>query len=269
MDASRNWPSWRRREAHRLVTLTGVGGVGKTRLALELAARSADNFPDGVFVIELAAVGDPAAVPEAVAAVLGVTHQPGLNVADSVAGALEGRSRLLVFDNCEHVLDAAADMIESILSHSSTVKVLATSREGLRLADEQLWPVPSLVNTGVDSAAATLFVERAQAVAPTISLSRSKTPARTTARSERRSRGTRRARQRDRAVRVHSPFASAGVPGTPEGTIVHYADYIANDFASILMGVEPVHSAMRMVPKDLIAGVPARSVSVSARPDSR
>ncbi len=174
MDASRNWPSWLTAlKAHRLVTLTGVGGVGKTRLALELAARSADNFPDGVFVIELAAVGDPAAVPEAVAAVLGVTQQPGLNVADSVAGALEGRSRLLVFDNCEHVLDAAADMIESILSHSSTVKVLATSREGLRLADEQLWPVPSLVNTGVGSAAATLFVERAQAVAPTISLSRS------------------------------------------------------------------------------------------------
>jgi predicted ATPase len=160
-------------KAHRLVTLTGVGGVGKTRLALELAARSADNFPDGVFVIELAAVGDPAAVPEAVAAVLGVTQQPGLSVAESVAVALEGRSRLLVFDNCEHVLDAAADMIDSILSRSVTVKVLATSREGLRLADEQLWPVPSLVNTGVDSAAATLFVERAQAVAPTISLSRS------------------------------------------------------------------------------------------------
>jgi predicted ATPase len=160
-------------KAHRLVTLTGVGGVGKTRLALELAARSADNFSDGVFVIELAAVGDPAAVPEAVAAVLGVTQQPGLSVAESVAAALEGRSRLLVFDNCEHVLDSAADMIEAIMSHSSSVKVLATSREGLRLADEQLWPVPSLVVTGVDSAAATLFVERAHAVAPTISLSRS------------------------------------------------------------------------------------------------
>ena len=129
------------------MTLTGVGGVGKTRLALELAARSPPTFPDGVFVIELAAVGDPAAVPEAVAAVLGITQQPGLSVAESVAAALEGRSRLLVFDNCEHVLDAAADMIEAILSRSATVKILATSREGLRLADEQLWPVPSLVNT--------------------------------------------------------------------------------------------------------------------------
>jgi predicted ATPase len=157
-------------QGHRLVTLTGVGGVGKTRLALELSARSADTFPDGVFVVELAAVGDPAAVPDAVAAVLGVTKQPGLNIADSVAAALDGRWRLLVFDNCEHVLDAAADVIETILLQSSTVKVLATSREGLGLPDEQLWPVPSLAHIGAESAAATLFVQRAEAVAPTVSL---------------------------------------------------------------------------------------------------
>ena len=122
-------------------------------------------------MIELAAVGDPHAVPEAVAAVLGITQQPGLSLADSVAAALEGRSRLLVFDNCEHVLDAAADMIEAILTASATVTVLATSREGLRVADEQLWPVPALdVRSGVDSSAATLFIERAHAVAPGISL---------------------------------------------------------------------------------------------------
>ena len=158
-------------KGHRLLTLTGVGGVGKTRLALELAGRSVINFPDGVWVIELAQVGDPSAVPEAVAAVLGIIQQPGLSLADSVARTLEGRSRLLVFDNCEHVLDAAADMIETIFEHSTTVKILATSREGLRLRDEQLWPVPSLnVHTGADSAAATLFVERAQAVSPGISL---------------------------------------------------------------------------------------------------
>ncbi|MBE1550960.1 putative ATPase/class 3 adenylate cyclase [Mycobacterium sp. OAS707] len=156
-------------KAHRLVTMTGVGGVGKTRLALEVAARSVDDFPDGVWIVELAAVNDPAAVPEAVAAVLGIVQQPGLNLADSVAAALEGRLRLLVFDNCEHVLDAAADMIEAIISRSSTVKVLATSREGLRLADEQLWPVPSLVHSDVDSAAALLFIERAQAVSPVVS----------------------------------------------------------------------------------------------------
>ena len=89
--------------AHRLVTLTGVGGVGKTRLALEVAAHLADQFPDGVWAFELAAVADPAAVPDAVAADLGITQQPGKTVGESVASALEGRARLLVFDDCEHV----------------------------------------------------------------------------------------------------------------------------------------------------------------------
>jgi len=152
-------------KAHRLVTLTGVGGVGKTRLALEVAGRLVDEFPDGVWFFELAAVTDPAAVPDAVAAVLGITQQPGRSVAESVAAALEGRVRLLVFDNCEHVLDAAADLIEAILVASATIKIVATSREGLGIADEQLWPVPSLgVDGGVDSAAVALFVERAQHV---------------------------------------------------------------------------------------------------------
>ena len=122
-----------------------------------------------VWVFELAAVIDPAAVPDAAAAVLGITQQPGMSVASSVASALEGRSRLLVFDNCEHVLDAAADMIEAILAASATVKILATSREGLRVADEQLWPVPSLdVLAGVDSAAATLFLQRAGLLRPVL-----------------------------------------------------------------------------------------------------
>ena len=150
-----------------MVTLTGVGGVGKTRLATEVAARLADDFPDGVWFFDLAAVADPAAVPDAVAAVLGITQQPGKSVSESVAAALEGRVRLLVFDNCEHVRDAAADLVEAILARSATVRVLATSREGLGVADEQLWPVPSLdVGTGIDSAAVKLFVERARSVAP-------------------------------------------------------------------------------------------------------
>jgi predicted ATPase len=153
-------------KAHRLVTLTGVSGVGKTRLALEVAARLSNEFTDGVWVFELAAVTDPAAMPDAVAAVLGITQQPGRSMGDSVAAALEGRVRLLVFDNCEHVRDAAADLVEAILAHSATVKVLATSREGLGVADEQLWLVPSLdIGTGIDSAAAALFVERARSVA--------------------------------------------------------------------------------------------------------
>jgi predicted ATPase len=154
-------------KAHRLITLTGVGGVGKTRLALEVAERLVDEFPDGVWLFELAAVADPAAVPDAVAAVLGITQQPGRSMTESVATTLEGRVRLLVLDNCEHVLDAAADLIEAILAASATTKIVATSREGLGIADERLWPVPSLdVGAGLDSAAVALFVERAQHVSP-------------------------------------------------------------------------------------------------------
>ncbi len=156
---------------HRLVTLTGVGGVGKTRLALEVAAQVADKFPDGVWVFELASVSDPGAVPDAVASVLGITQQPGKSVTESIAAALEGRVRLLVFDNCEHILNAAADLIEAIFAHSATVKILATSREGLGAVDEQVWPVASLeVGAGIDSAAVTLFVERARSAAPRFSL---------------------------------------------------------------------------------------------------
>lgn len=152
-------------KAHRLVTLTGVGGVGKTRLALEVAASLSDEFPDGVWLFELATVTDPGAVPDAVAAVLGITQQPGRSVTDSVAFALEGRVRLLVFDNCEHVRDAAADLVEAILARSASVRILATSRERLEVSDEQLWSVPALdVDDGIGSAAANLFVQRAQSV---------------------------------------------------------------------------------------------------------
>jgi predicted ATPase len=158
-------------KAHRLVTLTGVGGVGKTRLALEVAARLADEFPDGVWFFDLVAVADPAAVPDAVAAVLGIIQQPGKSVADSVAAALEGRVRLLVFDNCEHVVDSVADLIEAILAASATVTILATSREGVGVSDEQLWRVPSLdVNSGTESAAVNLFVDRAHSVVSDFSL---------------------------------------------------------------------------------------------------
>jgi predicted ATPase len=157
---------------HRLVTLTGVGGVGKTRLASEVAAHLGDEFPGGVWFFELAAVADPGAVPDAVAAVLGITQQPGKSVAESVAAALEGRVRLLVVDNCEHVRDAAADLVEAILAASATVRILATSREGLGVADEQLWLVPSLdVGAGIDSAAVELFVERARSVVSRFALS--------------------------------------------------------------------------------------------------
>jgi predicted ATPase len=157
-------------KSYRLVTLTGVGGVGKTRLALQTAAGLVEDFPDGMFVAELAAVGDPGAVPEVVAAALGVIPQPGLTVTQSVASALEGRRRLLIVDNCEHVLDAVAELVSEILAGSATVKVLATSREALRLTQEHVWPVPSLSVTGDEADATALFTERATAVAPRFSL---------------------------------------------------------------------------------------------------
>jgi predicted ATPase len=156
---------------HRLVTLTGVGGVGKTRLATEVAGRLVDEFPDGAWLFELAAVTDPGAVPDAVAAVLGITQQPGKSVAESIASALEGRVRLLVFDNCEHVVDTVADLVEAILAASATVTILATSREGLGASDERLWRVPSLdVHSGTESAAVNLFLDRAHSVVSDFSL---------------------------------------------------------------------------------------------------
>ena len=110
-------------------------------------------------------------MPDAVAAVLGITQQPGKTVSASVVAALEGRVRLLVIDNCEHVLEAAADLIDAILAQSTTVTVLATSREVLGVAQEQVRLVRSLDSTsGIDAGAVRLFVERAEGIAPGFSI---------------------------------------------------------------------------------------------------
>ena len=104
--------------ANRLVTLSGVGGVGKTRLALEVGAEMADEFPDGVWLVELAPVGDPSSVPAAIATALGITPQGDVELIDTVAEAVAGRRLLLLIDNCEHVLDAAGAAIGQILGRS-------------------------------------------------------------------------------------------------------------------------------------------------------
>ena len=157
--------------ASRLVTLSGVSGVGKTRLAVEVGGELASEFPDGVWMVELASVGDPASVSAAVATVLGITPQGEAALIDTVADALGGRRLLLVVDNCEHVLAAAGSAIETILARSEGVKIIATSREILALDGENVLTVPPLALTGgVTSDAVTLFVDRAQAVRPNLGL---------------------------------------------------------------------------------------------------
>jgi len=152
---------------HPLVTLSGVGGVGKTRLALAAAARVADTFPDGVWLVELAPVRTADAVPDALAQALGVTPQGDSPLLDTVAEAVAGRHLLIVVDNCEHLVAAAADAIETILARSETPRVLATSREPLLLPGAATVPVPPLgVESGVTSDAVRLFVERAEGARP-------------------------------------------------------------------------------------------------------
>lgn len=142
----------------RLVTLTGVGGVGKTRLGLEVAREAASRFVDGVQFCELAPVGDGALVVSAVAAALGVKAQREMTLAESVVDALVSRELLLVLDNCEHVLGAAGDLVEMVLDGTDGLAIMTTSREPLGVAGERVWPVRSL---DLASEAVDLFMARA------------------------------------------------------------------------------------------------------------
>jgi DNA-binding SARP family transcriptional activator len=151
---------------HRLITLTGVGGVGKTRLAAEIAWSLTDRFPGDTWIVELAPVTTSDAVAHAVAATLSVRGQDGMAIAESVADALRGRRLLLVLDNCEHVLDAVAALLTLIRASCPTVALLATSREPIGVPAEQVWPVSPLPSSegGVE-----LFCERAAAADATFS----------------------------------------------------------------------------------------------------
>ena len=153
---------------------------GKTRLALAVAHALAGDYPDGVWFVELAPLADPALVPQAVAAALGVREQPGRPLVDQLADALRGRDCLLVLDNCEHLVDACAALAEAFLAACPQLRVLATSREPLRVPGEAVWPVPplaapdpaqlpSLAALG-DYPAVRLFAERARAQQPTFAL---------------------------------------------------------------------------------------------------
>jgi non-specific serine/threonine protein kinase len=170
----------------RLLTLTGAGGVGKTRLALEVARGTEAAFGE-VTLVELAALADPALVPQAVAWAIGVGEQPGEPVVQRLQAVLGRRSRLLVIDNCEHLIQACAELVESMLRACPGVRFITTSREPLDLGAEFTWRVPSLSlpmaegtvsvsNTG-RSDAVRLFVERARQNRPGFALTRENAPA--------------------------------------------------------------------------------------------
>jgi predicted ATPase len=129
---------------HRQVTLTGTGGVGKTRLATEIAWSMADKFADGVWLIELAPVADPAAAAAAVASTMSIPAQQGMTMVQSIVDWLRGRHLLLVVDNCEHVLGPVAKLVRAVEAGSPTVTVLATSREPLGAPGELVRPVAPL-----------------------------------------------------------------------------------------------------------------------------
>jgi predicted ATPase/class 3 adenylate cyclase len=168
-------------EGHRLVTLTGVGGVGKTRLAAQLAAETLDRFPDGAWLVSLATIRDPALVPAVVADALEVAERPGRPVSETLRDAIGSRELLMVLDNCEHLLDASARLVDGLLDACGGVRVVVTSREALGVEGEQSWPTPSLrlpypnASENVEELATvdavTLFVERARAVRPDFELS--------------------------------------------------------------------------------------------------
>jgi predicted ATPase/DNA-binding SARP family transcriptional activator len=145
-----------------LVTLVGVGGVGKTRLAIEVAGRELDRFVDGAWLAELAPVADGGSVAHVVAAALRVQQRHGTTIEQTVVEYLATRSLLLVLDNCEHVLDAAARLAQSVVAQCPGVVVLATSREPLGVDGEQVWPVPTLPLPD----ATALFLLRARATRP-------------------------------------------------------------------------------------------------------
>ena len=166
----------------RLLTLTGVGGSGKTRLALEVSTRLAAQYRDGVVWVELAPLANPELVPHQVADALGVRRDGIRSAGDALVEALRDRDTLLVLDNCEHVVETCARLAEALLRGCPRLRILATSREALGIGGERTWPVPPLVlppaETGEpitravasQSEAIRLFVERTQAVRPSFEL---------------------------------------------------------------------------------------------------
>jgi predicted ATPase/class 3 adenylate cyclase/DNA-binding CsgD family transcriptional regulator len=148
---------------NRLVTLTGAGGVGKTRLALKVAAHKAGDFRDGVWYVDLSAVTDPGVVALTVARTFGLPDQPGRSTVDTVLKFVGDRQMLVVLDNCEHLLDASAELVETLFNHCPSLRLMTTSREPISVAGEVTYRVPSL---SLDDEAIELFTDRARRANP-------------------------------------------------------------------------------------------------------
>ena len=162
-------------DANRLVTLFGAGGVGKTRLSLQVADTVLEQFPDGVWFVDLSALTQPDLLPQALAAVLGVREEDGAPVQEALLRYVATRALLVVLDNCEHVIDACAAFARQLLEAGPRVKILASSREVLRLSGERVFHVPSLAapDPSADAAharadAVQLFFDRAKAAQPSL-----------------------------------------------------------------------------------------------------
>jgi predicted ATPase/class 3 adenylate cyclase len=179
-------------ETSHLLTLTGVGGTGKTRLALQVAAGVLDFYPGGVWLVELAPLADPALVPQVVASALGLREQPERPLMESLADMLRARRTLLLLDNCEHLIEACARLAETLLRACPRLTILATSREAIGISGEMAWYVPALstphphqlsaesealLSAVSHYEAVRLFVDRARAVQPGFTLNAQNAPA--------------------------------------------------------------------------------------------
>ena len=147
----------------RLLTLTGAGGAGKTRLAIQVAASIAGEFGDGVWYVDLAPITDPELVPITAARAFGLPDQPGRSTMDTLTRFVADRQMLVVLDNCEHLLDASAALVNALLGAAARLALLTTSREPIGVAGEMSWRVPSL---SLADEAIELFTDRARHARP-------------------------------------------------------------------------------------------------------
>ena len=167
--------------AVRALTLCGPGGIGKTRLALRLAQEMVPGFPDGIWLVELADTADPGLLPGRIAAAIGIREEADSPLAETLIEALRPRQLLLVLDTCEHIVDECAALVQQLLAGCPQLRLIATSREPLRVRGETVWRVPPLavpaapaglsVSQLAEHEAIRLFAERAAAVSPGFALS--------------------------------------------------------------------------------------------------